>query len=152
MFVLTAKISKKKIFVAVATILVAVIALTLIFSGGTKKNTAAVTISSNEDLVRFLASFGWSIDVAPVQTQTVLIPREDSELFERYNALQQSQGYDLNAHRGDTATRYVYEILNYPEAEAPVYATVLVADSTIIGGDITGSGEGGLVHGFRALS
>lgn len=149
MFVLTAKISKKKLLVGIATVVVAVVALVLIFSGGTKKDRAEVTIASNEDLVRFLATFGWSIDVSPVQTQKVLIPEKESELFSRYNTLQQSQGYDLEKYRGESATRYVFEILNYPEADAPVYATVLVADDAVIGGDITGSGEYGVVHGFQ---
>lgn len=149
MFVLTAKISKKKILISVAALAVAAVLLIVIFTGGAKKGTAKQTISSNDDLVRFLATFGWSIDIAPVQTQQVSIPEKDSELFSRYNALQQSQGYDLEPYRGKDATRYVYEILNYPDAEGTVYASVLVSKNTVIGGDITDSGENGLVHGFQ---
>ena len=149
MFVLTAKLSKKKLLIAAAAIVAVAVIMVVIFSGGSEKGAAKQTITSNDDLVRFLATFGWSIDIAPVQTQQVYIPEKESELFDRYNALQQSQGYDLEPYRGDDATRYVFEILNYPDPEGPVYASVLVAGNRVIGGDITDSGENGLVHGFQ---
>lgn len=149
MFVLTAKLSKKKLLIAAAALAAVAVIMIVIFSGGSKKGPAKQTVASNEDLVRFLATFGWSIDISPVQTQKVYIPEKDSELFDRYNGLQQSQGYDLEPYRGEDATRYVFEILNYPDAEGPVYASVLVANHSIIGGDITDSGENGLIHGFQ---
>ncbi|MCQ2418810.1 MAG: DUF4830 domain-containing protein [Clostridia bacterium] len=149
MFVLTAKLSRKKLLIAVAALAAIAVIMIVIFSGGSKKRAAKQTVSSNEDLVRFLATFGWSIDIAPVQSQKVYIPEKDSELFDRYNALQQAQGYDLEPYRGKNATKYVFEILNYPDSEGPVYASVLVSDNAVIGGDITDSGENGLVHGFQ---
>lgn len=155
MFVLTAKLSKAKIAIA-AVIIIAIIALLIVFLGGGDKAPAQeepITVSSNDDRVAFLASFGWSVNAEPVQTQQVTIPsKDDSEVFSRYNELQISQGYDLTSYAGENAMRYVYEVLNYPDATAPVYATVLVYNSTVIGGDITCSAPDAPIHGFAMPS
>lgn len=154
MFVLTAKLSKSKIFIAIAILVVVVAVLILIFSGGksdVKDN--AVAVSSNDDRVAFLAGFGWSVNAEPVQTQKVLIPSgTPGEVFTRYNKLQISQGYDLTKYAGKEAMRYVYEILNYPEATEPVYATILVYDGTVIGGDVTSTSADGVICGFSMPS
>ena len=80
---------------------------------------------------------------------TVRIPEKDSETFSRYNELQKSQGFDLTEHAGKKATRYVYEILNYPDADQPVYATIFVLDGKIVGGDVTNTAPDGKMHGFK---
>lgn len=155
MFVLTAKLSKAKIAIAAVVIIAIIVALILLIGGGGKApdQEQPITVSSNDDRVAFLASFGWSVNAEPVQTQQVMIPsQDDSEVFARYNQLQISQGYDLSAYAGQNAMRYVYEVLNYPDATAPVYATVLVYDSTVIGGDITCSAPDAPIHGFSMPS
>lgn len=154
MFVLTAKLSKAKIAIA-ALLVLAIIAALILFAGGKKDKAsdAQVTVSSNDDRVTFLASFGWSVNAEPVQVQQITIPgKEDSEVFARYNELQVSQGYDLANYAGENAMRYVYEVLNYPDATAPVYATVLVHDGAVIGGDVTGSAPDAPIHGFTMPS
>ena len=154
MFVLTAKLSKAKIAIA-ALLVLAIIAALILFAGGKKDKAsdAQVTVSSNDDRVTFLASFGWSVNAEPVQVQQVTIPgKEDSEVFARYNELQVSQGYDLANYAGENAMRYVYEVLNYPDATAPVYATVLVHDGAVIGGFVTGSAPDAQIHGFTMPS
>ena len=97
----------------------------------------------------FLRGFGWEVSAEPNQTQSVTVPTKDSEVFSRYNELQKSQGYDLTPYRGKTLTRYVYEVLNYPNADQPVYATLLVSEGTVVGGDITNTAPDGTMHGFR---
>jgi len=68
--------------------------------------------------------------------------------MERYNALQKSQGFDLTSYVGKDVQRYVYEVLNAPDAKGKVYATLLVYDCRIIGGDVTDAGPDGLICGF----
>ena len=152
MFVLTAKVSKTKIALIV-TIVIAVIVLAVVVHAAKKgenesKQPAADT---NEGRILFLSGFGWEINTEPVQTQTVTVPNKDSEVFTRYNELQKSQGYDLTDYRGKQVTRYVYEILNYPHANGPVYATLFVYDGRVVGGDVTDTGEKGHMHGFKPM-
>lgn len=156
MFILTTKLSKAKIITALAILIAVIAALILIFGGGGKDAAAkqSVTVANNGDRVAFLATFGWSVNAEPVQTQKVLIPDagSQSEVFSRYNELQLSQGYDLTAFAGREAMRYVYEVLNYPDATEPVYATMLVHDGVVIGGDITCTAPDAPIHGFSMPS
>ena len=150
MFVLTAKVSKTKIAAAV-TIVIAIIVLIVIVSAARSSSGAenGANADTNDARIRFLAQFGWDVNADAVQAQTVTIPEaSDNEVFTRYNELQKSQGYDLTAHTGKKAMRYVYEILNYPDADAPVYATLFVLDGTVIGGDVTNTAPEGTMHGF----
>ena len=138
MFVMTAKLSKPRLIAAGVLILAVVILVVALVSGGGGGSADAPDGTTNDARLAYLAGFGWSVNGTPKQTQQVRIPKSaDDRVFSRYNALQKSQGFDLTAHAGKEATRYVYEILNYPDASAPVYASVLVLDGHIIGGDIT---------------
>ena len=150
MFVLTAKLSKSKLIAAGVILIAAVLLIVLLATGGA--SPAADTVSkggTNEERVAFLATYGWSVNAEPKEAQKVRIPdTAENRVFARYNDLQKSQGYDLTAYAGKEVMRYVYEILNYPEASAPVYASVLVCDGVIIGGDITNTAPDGVIHGF----
>ena len=147
MFVFTAKVSKTKI-AAIVTVVVAVVVAAAVLLASKSGQPAAKEADTNEKRIAFLTGFGWEVGTQPVRTQTVLVPEKDSEVFSRYNDLQKSQGYDLTDYAGKTVTRYVYEILNYPDAEAPVYATVFVYEGRIVGGDVTNSAPDGAMHGF----
>lgn len=151
MFVVTTKVSKTKIAAAV-TLLIAAIVLVAVLAAarsGAAPEEAALAGETNEQRIRFLSQYGWELNAEPTQTQTVKIPETDTEVFKRYNELQKSQGFDLTQYAGREAVRYVYEILNYPEASAPVYATVFVMDGQIIGGDVTNTAPEGKLHGFQ---
>ena len=81
-----------------------------------------------------------------LQVQQVKIPSEPSEVFDRYNALQLSQGYDLSRLAGQCVTRYVYEL---ESDQGAWYATVLEHRGKIVGGDVASPDPGGTMHGFK---
>ncbi len=150
MFVLTAKISKTKLIAIGVLVIAAIILLIMLSSGGSGESTSSPVGTSNDDRVAYLATYGWSVNATPNETQKVKIPdTADNRVFSRYNELQKSQGFDLTQYAGKEVMRYVYEILNYPDATAPIYATVLVSDGRIIGGDVTNSAADGVIHGFK---
>ena len=122
--------------------------LILLLGGGDAQTTGAAAISDNSSRVKFLESFGWEVAVSPVEAGKVRIPEEGNEVFDRYAALQKKQGYDLTACAGKTVMRYVYQIQNYPNATEPVYATLLVYQNQIVGGDVTDTSATGKVHGL----
>ena len=156
MMILTAKVSKGKL-VAALLLLVAVVVLAVVLlhrpsAAGAESSASPGTpaeVRTNDDRVAFLASYGWEVTAEPVKTQEVRIPSDPSEVFDRYNRLQISQGYDLSTYAGETVRRYVYEITNYPDAEGSFYATLLVRDGSVIGGDVSSQTKGGVMHGFR---
>lgn len=155
MFVLTAKLSKKKLIAAGVIVLAAIVLIVLLATSGSggKGGKDAPIGNTNDDRVAYLATFGWSVNAEPTETQKVKIPdTTDNKVFARYNDLQKSQGFDLTEFTGKEVMRYVYEILNYPNASDPVYASILVYDGQIIGGDITDTAPDGVIHGFSKPS
>ncbi len=151
MLIMTAKVDKKKIAIILAAIVVAVAGLIVLLTGNRDTTPTAATNSvvNNDDRVKFLNSFGWEVTTSPVESHQVRIPEKSSEVFDRYNALQKSQGYDLSAYAGQTVMRYVYRVNNYPDATEPVYATLLISRNQVIGGDITDTAAKGAIRGFK---
>ena len=150
MMVMTAKVDKKKILIGAAAVLVLIIMLfTLLGGNGDDTTPTAATVSNNDARVEFLKSFGWDVAATPAESSQVRIPDKSSEVYDRYNALQKSQGYDLSPYAGKNVMRYVYKINNYPGATEPVYATILVYKNQIIGGDVTDTSAKGQIRGFK---
>ena len=152
MLVLTAKVNKKKIALIAAAVVALVVGLIVLFGGNDATPTSAPSVSNNDARVAFLKSFGWEVSTSPTESSQVRIPNESTEVFDRYNALQKSQGYDLSQFAGKTVMRYVYQVHNYPGATEPVYATLLVYKNQIIGGDVTDTAAKGVIRGFKMPS
>lgn len=149
MMVMTAKVDMKKVMLGLAAVAALILSLILLLGGEDATATAAPAVSSNDGRVQFLTDFGWDVTTSPTESGQVRIPEESSEVFDRYNALQKSQGYDLSKYAGKKVMRYVYRINNYPGATEPVYATLLVYKNEIIGGDITDTAAKGHIRGFK---
>ena len=148
MMFMTAKVDLKKITVILGVIAALIVAIVLLF-GGSKTQTTAAPVTNNDARVDFLKAFGWDVTTSPTESGQVRIPEQSNEVFDRYNALQKSQGYDLSAYAGKTVMRYVYKVNNYPGATAPVYATLLVYKNQVIGGDVTDTSAKGAVRSFK---
>ena len=147
MVVMTAKLSKGKLI----TILV-IVALLLALCSAAKKDSAesgVAVVQSNDDRVSYLQSLGWEVDPDPVETQEVRVPEVLPEVLARYNELQKSQGYDLCRYSGKTLKRYVYEVENYPDTTDSYFATLLVYQDQVVGGDVSSAALGGLMQGLN---
>lgn len=150
MMVMTAKVDLKKILILIAAVAAVILSLCLLLGG--KEGDAAAsapTATVNDARVKFLTDFGWDVTTSPKESSQVRIPEETSEVFDRYNALQKSQGYDLSSFAGKKVMRYVYEVKNYPGATEPVYATLLIYKDKVIGGDVTNTSAKGKIQGFK---
>ncbi len=149
MMVMTAKVDIKKIVAVLAAVVGVILAIILLFGGSDSSPTSAPAVSNNDSRVQFLQEMGWEVSTSPTESGQVKIPQEQTKVYQRYNALQKSQGYDLSQYAGKTVMRYVYKINNFPGATEPVYATLLVYKNQIIGGDITDTSAKGVVQGFK---
>ena len=149
MMVMTAKVDMKKIALILGAVAAVIIGIILLFGGSDAAPTSVPAVSGNDARVEFLKGFGWEVAASPVESSQVRIPEETTEVFDRYNSLQKSQGFDLKNYAGKTAMRYVYQVGNYPGAKEPVYATLLVHKNEIIGGDVTDTAAKGKVQGFK---
>ena len=151
MMVMTAKVDFKKIALGLIAAIGVIVLLIMLLGGGNDASTptAAGAVSNNDARVKFLTDFGWDVSTSPTESSQVRIPQEQTDVYERYNALQKSQGYDLSQYAGKAVMRYVYKINNFPGATEPVYATLLVYKNQIIGGDITDTAAKGTIQGFK---
>ena len=154
MVIMTAKVPKRRLLLIVLLLIAAAVVLALCLRGAGGSNTekpakAAAQGATNEARIEFLAGYGWQVESEPVQAQQVTVPTEPGEVFLRYNELQVSQGYDLLQYSGDTLSRYVYRITNYPDESGTYYATLLVKDGQIVGADVASSAKTGVMHGLK---
>ena len=149
MMVMTAKVDKKKIAMILTAVIILVAGLIMLIGKGDAEPTVSTGVSNNDARVDFLKTFGWEVTTSPTESGQVRIPAESNEVFDRYNTLQKSQGYDLSAYAGKTVMRYVYKVDNYPGATAPVYATLLIYKNQVIGGDVTDTSAKGAVRSFK---
>lgn len=143
MFIVTAKLSKGKLIgIACAAVAVILVIIALANRPDGTQTTAAVKIETPQSRVEYLASCGYTVSETPARTQEVLIPETFNEVYEQYNALQKSQGFDLTRYQGKTVMQYVYLVENYPEdGSDPVYATLLLYKNKLIGADLSRGGE-----------
>ena len=148
MMFMTARVDLKRILIVAGIAAGVILAAIFLLGGGDAETTAAPVAGTNDERVAFLKSFGWEVASSPVESSQVKIPKETTEVFDRYNTLQKSQGYDLTRYAGKNAMRFVYKITNYPGATDPVYATLLVYKNQVIGADITDTSAQGKIQGL----
>lgn len=150
MVIFTTKLSKARligIVAAAAAVILLIIFLANRGTGTSMEPTAATKLATPESRVEYLASAGYTVSQEPVRTQEVQIPREFSEVYQQYNQLQMSQGFDLTKYQGKRIMQYVYIIENWPEENSePVYATLLIYKNKLIGADIARGGEDGFLR------
>ncbi|MCL2588724.1 MAG: DUF4830 domain-containing protein [Oscillospiraceae bacterium] len=147
MFIVTAKLSKKKavIFVLIIAVLLAAV---IILAGRRDQEPDAIRAESAAEVAAYLESLGWQISPEPLEVQEILIPRAFDAVYEAYNAMQIEAGFDLTAHKGRSAIRFSWQVLNYPGQTEGVIAEVLVANGEIIGGDMQSTHLDGFIHGL----
>ena len=148
MMFMTAKVDAKKIAIILAAIAGVILAFILLFGGDDSAQTAAGNLASNDARVEYLMGLGWEVHASPVESGQVRIPKESTEVYDRYNDLQKMQGFDLTNFAGKTVMRYVYKVTNYPNSTEPVYATLLIYKNQVIGGDITDTAPNGAIRGL----
>ncbi len=106
-------------------------------------------IKTNDDVIDFLAQFGWEVDKTPLEEVKIKIPAEFDKVMNSYNELQRNQGLDLSKYRGKEVTRYTYRVTNYPNYSGDVMANVIIYKNRVIGGDICSADIRGFICGFR---
>lgn len=148
-------VNKKQIKLAVVVIALIMMCIMLAFltkqSVETVKLNSTNPVAGNEnERIAYLAQFGWSVDNEPVEIKEIIIPAEFDEVYEKYNAIQLEQGFDLNNYKLQRVKKWTYKINNYPgyEGRDCIRATLLISDGKVIGGDVCSVELNGFMHGF----
>lgn len=120
-------------------------------AGGEGETVQAISyekVKTAEDAAKFLAQFGWEVNTGDVDEVDVTLPAAFDKILTAYNELQLRQGLNLSKYKNKSVVRYTFTVTNYPGADGPVLANVLVYRNRVIGGDICSADITGFVTGF----
>ncbi len=100
----------------------------------------------------FLTSHGWSVDISSCETAEVLIPGRFSTVYESYNALQRTQGFDLTPYRGESLRRVSFTVTNYPgyEGSGLIRAHIFLDGTAVVAADLCSVELGGFIRGVSS--
>lgn len=156
MFVFTTKFNRKKAVIAVIVLAAILIAVVMIAGSADRadtnsKETAALSavVKNNDQRVKYLNSLGWEVEKKALEEQKVVIPRNFSDVYKKYNEIQLAQGFDLSKYGGIEATRYTYQVLNYPNCDSNVVADIIIYRNRIIAGDVQSNAMDGFMVGLK---
>lgn len=154
MFVKTIRFNKKTAVAGVVIAAVLLTALVLTVSNGKSGTKHSIfdfgtSLRTDEGRAAYLMELGWEVDAEPLESKSVLIPKEFGEILTQYNSMQTASGYDLSDYAGLTVEQYTYRVTNYENAPGDVNATIYVYNGQIIGGDIHSTAVDGFMHGLK---
>ncbi len=148
MFIVTAKMPRRRHMLSLALAALALLAAALLLIGrgtGEGDDAAEPCIETNEARVAYLEGLGWEVAPEPVEALRLTLPETLEEPYRSYNALQAQQGFDLTPYLGETLERYTYTVKNYPAHPRGCQADIYVYDGAVVAGDIVCTGAEGFI-------
>lgn len=151
MLICTARLTRKKVVLAVLVMGAAIMALILLLGRENPDTTQSepLPLTTNESRIRYLNELGWEVAPEPVETLQFLLPSRLEGAYLAYNELQDSQGFDLRLCCGKQITRYTYTVTNYPDRPEGVQANLYVCEDQAVAGDICCPGADGFQQTLR---
>ncbi|MBR5479091.1 MAG: DUF4830 domain-containing protein [Clostridia bacterium] len=146
MLILTAKLNKQKLIAAAVLFCVAIGSLFFMKDDAAETFANTGKMSDAAARLEFIESLGWQVEEGDFME--VNIPDEFDDVYEKYNELQRSQGFDLTKYKGKRAMHYSYVIKNYPTGEEGVTLCLVVYKDKIIAGDVSSPKLDDFMHGL----
>ena len=108
-------------------------------------SNSTTNAKTNADRLIFIKNLGYKLlDDKPI-TKTVNIPEVFYDVYNNYNSLQKSSGYDLSVYKGCETKIYSYSIKTPNQYDGECVANLIVYKDRIIGGDISSVSLGGFM-------
>ncbi len=135
MFVVNLRLFNRRNIAALILVFVAIVGFVFLLMHSSESSGGKEIICSSESSVAdYITSFG--LEIGEVKIDEVVIPDVFNDVYNNYNDIQKSQGFDLELYKGETVSRYTYRVLNYHIADINVFAEVLLFDEKVIAADI----------------
>lgn len=148
MFIVTAKVPKRRYVLLGALLILAVLVAILALRNGKREfadDEQPLRCQTNEQRIAYLESLGWEVDSEPLEALKLTLPGEMAEPYRSYNEIQLKQGFDLTPYLSETLERYTYCVNNYPGRPRGCQADLYIYDGTVIAGDIVCTGANGFI-------
>ena len=134
-------LTKKKLFVifcaACTTFFILVYFLSVDASG--------IDLSTNAKRVDYIKTLGVTLTSDDYTSKNTVIPCEFGAVYNKYNALQGSAGYDLSRFKGKEVTVYTYN------CKGDKVVNLIVFKDKLIGGDIAETSFGGSMTALKGV-
>lgn len=130
-------------------LLCGVVLLLYLTARGVFQKDEAPDLNTADGREIYLKSLGWEIDRDSESFRTVVVPQQLEGIMAQYNKIQLRQGFDLNAHLGESCKQYCYDVTNYPGGEGKVIVSLYIQDGNVIAGDVHSTTVNGFMHGLK---
>ncbi len=156
MFMMCIK-KKTLIYYCIGIMAVVVLIAGMVFFGGeaTVSTTEQEKVSELSDIIVKIGSYGYQVEQQPVEIEQITVPEDFNEVYEKYNEMQESQGFDLKKYKGKDIKRFCFKVTNYKEVVKDnkfqfdeVFVNVFVYKNKIIAGEIFSNNLNGFMHTF----
>lgn len=122
-------LSKRTLCIILAFLVISFIIIGQLFT----VKTGRIDGSTNALRLEYISGLGYTADETAVAVKEIVIPENFSDVYNKYNRLQQTAGFDLSSYKGDSACVYTYRLSDSDDT----VINLIVAHNNIIGGDIS---------------
>lgn len=122
---------RSTLFALVLTLMV----ILFVSSKFTSSTVYAKDGNTNYERINYLESINCKVQEEIISQKEIVIPETFSEVYQRYNNLQNKAGFDLTQYKGAKAISYTYKVLDYKNLQN-AYVNLIICNGKIIGGDI----------------
>ncbi len=133
--------TKKSFFVLMVALICLCFICYEIYIAGNKELDA----KTNSDRLIFVKKLGYTVLSSEPTKKTVVIPEVFYDVYETYNTLQQTSGYDLSLYKGCEVIIYTYTIKPPSSYTGECVINLIVYNDKVIGGDISSVALGGFM-------
>ncbi len=144
MFIVTAKVPKRRPLLLGALAILALLLAALCASRG-RAGADGERVETDEERIAYLAALGWEVAPEPIETLSLTLPETLEEPYRSYNELQLRQGFDLTPYLGNTLERSSYTVTNHPAHPDACQADLYVYRGEVVAGDIICTGANGFI-------
>ena len=149
MFILTARLSKKRVWrILLAALLIIILLVFALYRPSEAPTEEETLLKNNDERIAYLQSLGWDVAPEPTESLQLLLPEKLPSNYIAYNQIQLAQGFDLNTCCGKQLTRYTYAVNNYPNHPKGVQLNLYLCDNRVVAGDIIATGTNGFQSGL----
>ena len=87
--------------------------------------------------IKYLNELGLEVEADSVVESEIRIPNTFSDVYLKYNEMQQEAGFNLEEYKGLVVTKYTYSVSQHNLTN--VYVNILCYKGEVIGGDVSSS-------------
>lgn len=149
MFVVTLNKKKIKRIAVLALCIVATAAVGIGLKNHFSQNSETflsgkkTVLSTTQEMVDYIASKGFTVDIQTAQVAEVEIPKKFDDNFVGFNEkIKQTDNLSLEKYKGDKVNKWTFSIVDYPNGDVQASAVLLIKKEKLVGAYILENPDG----------